>query len=74
MRNNLIQILAAKCHVPAESIHDDTDMIGDLGADSLLLAELVSMLEEETGKALPLDELIDVETVGELEAVLERLA
>ena len=52
--------------ISASKLTPDTDVVKDLGADSLALMELMFNLESETGKTLD-DEVLDkVKTVGDL--------
>ena len=73
MPTELIELLSSKFGVPCERINQDTELIADLGADSLTLPELVTLLEKQTGKKVPGDEVLEVETVGELAALLDTL-
>jgi hypothetical protein len=49
-RERLIERLAEQLGVPKERITPQTDVIKDLGADSLDIVELVMELEEESGQ------------------------
>jgi len=63
MLDKVIETLAAQLERDPETITGDTDIIKDLGADSLDIAELISNLEEE------FDIVITEDAVGELHTV-----
>lgn len=54
-------------------ITQDTDLIDDLGIDSVDLAELIALIEDEF-QLLPAERAAqDVHTIGELSELVERL-
>ena len=67
------KVLAEQLEVDAASITMDTDIINDLGADSLDLVELVMSLEERYDIVLTDDKTASVRTVGQVVAMLERI-
>jgi len=52
---------------------DACHIVDDLGADSLETVALVLDIEEEFGIEIPDDEMVDLGTVGETIAIVERL-
>jgi acyl carrier protein len=70
--NEVIAVIARKLEIPADQIHLDDDLVVDLGADSLALAELSMLIEQQLQAKLSVDEMIDVTTVGDMVALLER--
>ena len=66
-------ILAEQFEVAADSISADTNIVDDLGADSLDVVELLMQLEDATGKTVPDEEVTKIKTVGELVEVIEKL-
>lgn len=52
---------------------DNCHIVDDLGADSLETVALVMDIEEEFGIEIPDDEMVDLGTVGETIAIVERL-
>ena len=67
------KVLAEQLEVDAASITMDTDIINDLGADSLDLVELVMSLEERYDIVLTDDKTASVRTVGQVVAMLEGI-
>ena len=51
----------------------DTDMVEDLGADSLDVVELTMALEEEFNVELPADRMNEVEVVSDVVRILKEL-
>ena len=51
----------------------DSDIGRDLGVDSLTLMNIVMELEDVFELSIPLDRLADVETVGDLAALINEL-
>ena len=66
MLEKMREIIAEQLNCDGETIGLDTSFKDDLGADSLVLFELVMALEEEYGLEIPAEELSDVETVGDI--------
>ncbi|MDR2615275.1 MAG: acyl carrier protein [Oscillospiraceae bacterium] len=52
----------------------ETDVRDDLGMDSLDAVELLMELEEEFGISLPSEQTADVKTIGEIAALVDRIA
>ena len=57
---------------PAGEIHSDTNLRADLGFDSLMLLELLVMLEAQLGESLDAERLSACTTVGEVESTLQE--
>ena len=55
------------------TITRDTDIMNDLGADSLDLVELIMTLEEEYGISVTDESVYDHKTVGEIADFIESL-
>lgn len=67
MFETIRSILAEQLDIDKESITRDTDIIEDLGADSLDLAELMSMLEDEYDFVVDDEDVHDIHTVEDVE-------
>jgi long-chain acyl-CoA synthetase len=66
------QLLASVCRVDVQSINDQTDLVLDLGCDSLTRVELAGLIEAQLGIICDDAELITIREVGELKALLGR--
>lgn len=68
------KVLAEQLEVDPAMITMETDIIDDLGADSLNLVELVMSLEEHYDIVLTDDKTANVRTVGQVVNMLEQFA
>ena len=59
-------ILADQLDIPAESITAETNIVEDLGADSLDVVELVMSVEDEFGLSISDEDAAELTTVGKL--------
>lgn len=66
-------MLAEALNISAEKITMDSNVIEDLGADSLDMVELLSRLEDEEGITIPEDDLDGLTTVGDIVRELEKI-
>ena len=66
-------ILAQQFELDPESITMDTNLIDDLGADSLDVVELILSLEDEFGIAISDNDAAQLYTVGRIVDYLEKL-
>jgi len=67
------EAIAAQFEIDPERITRDTDLMTDLGADSLDLVELIMTLEEEYGVNVIDDSIYEQKTVGEIADFIETL-
>ena len=66
-------LLASQFDVDADSITADTDLVDDLGADSLDLVDMLMSLEDEFNIGEVPDEMVEkIRTVGQLVAYIEE--
>ena len=54
-------------------VTDSTDIVNDLGLDSLAVMNFVMALEDEYDISMPLDRMAEVQTVGDLIRTIEDL-
>ena len=66
------EILSEVLHVPRESIHPKSNIMLDLGGDSLDLLRLSVRIEERFNLRLSDDDLVGVQTVDDMMSHLER--
>ena len=66
-------VLAQQFELDPESITMDTNLIDDLGADSLDVVELIMSLEDELGIAISDNDADQLYTVGRIVDYLEKL-
>jgi len=67
------EILSSQFDVDADSITLDTDIVDDLGADSLDLVDMLMSLEDEFNIGEVPDEMVEkIRTVGQLVTYIEE--
>ena len=65
-------ILAKQRRVDVDSISDDTDIVDDLGADSLDVVEMLMTIEQEYGVVVPDEAIMTFKTVGDVARYIEN--
>lgn len=65
-------ILAEQFEVSADSINADTNLVDDLGADSLDVVELIMSLEDEFGLSISDEAAANLTTVGKIVEFIEK--
>ena len=73
MFEEVAKILSEQLGIPQEKITLESDIIKDLGADSLDVVELLMTLEDNTGKTIPEEKVTDLKTVADVVNVLQSL-
>ena len=71
--DRLKELLAEQFEVDAETITADTDIMTDLGADSLDVVEFIMMIEEEFDINISDEQSYESKTVGEVADYIESL-
>ena len=66
-------IIAEQLGIKKETVSKESDVINDLGADSIDILQLLMTLEEESGITIPDEKLATFETVGDIVTYLESL-
>ena len=72
MLEKMKEIIAEQLSVDAESVTEASSFKEDLGADSLVLFELVMALEDEYSVEIPAEELEKMSTVGDVMEYLKN--
>lgn len=66
-------LLAEQLDIDEDSITEDTNIIEDLGADSLDVVELMTTLEQEFDLLITDESLNELHTVGDIVKYIEKL-
>ncbi|MCI8499711.1 MAG: acyl carrier protein [Clostridia bacterium] len=66
-------LLAEQLDISADKITPQSEVVKDLGADSLDVVELLMQLEEEFGITLPDSEMENLKTVQDIVDMMEKL-
>lgn len=64
-------ILAGQFEVLADTITEETNIVDDLGADSLDVVELIMSVEDEFGLSISDEEAAELTTVGKIVEYIE---
>ena len=66
-------MLAKQLNLKPEGITLESDVVKDLGADSLDVVELLISLEDDYGISIPEDDIVNVKTVKDMVDMIEKL-
>lgn len=73
MFDKIAETLAEQLGIAKEDIKPESEIVKDLGADSLDVVELLMTLEDNMGVTIPEDKVGDLKTVGDVAKLLETL-
>ena len=74
MIEEIIKIIAKQLKADVNDITPDTDIIDDLGADSLDVVELLMTIEDKYGITVPDDEVQNLRTIRLMSEYIENNA
>ena len=66
-------MLARQLNLSPDKITAESDVVKDLGADSLDVVELLISLEDDCGISIPEDDIVNVKTVQDIVDMVEKL-
>ena len=69
----LIELLCEQLDIEADEVNENTDIVNDLGADSLDVVDLVMTLEDEFDIEIPDDAVENIETVGDVVEAIQKV-
>ena len=73
MFENVCKMLAKQLKLPESKIKPESDIVKDLGADSLDVVELLIALEDDYGISIPEDDIVNVKTVQDIVNMIDQL-
>lgn len=73
MFEEVVKALSEQLNIPKDKIKPESNIVKDLGADSLDVAELLMTLEDDTGKTIPEDKVTGLKTVADVVSLLQSL-
>lgn len=73
MYEKVCKMLADQLGIEVEKITPESEVVKDLGADSLDVVELMMTLEDEYGVTLPEGEVENVKTVQDIVEMVSKL-
>lgn len=65
-------ILSSQFGIDEDQISENTDVVNDLGADSLDVVELMMSIEDEFGLMIEDEEIAEMKTVGDVVNYIEN--
>lgn len=71
IQNKVIELIANQLNLKTEEIKPESQILNDLGADSLDVVEMLMALEEEFGITIPAEEATALATVEDVIKVIE---
>ena len=66
------EILSNQLRVDVDTIAHDTDIVKDLGADSLDIVEMLMVIEQEYDVVIPDEVITSLKTVGDVATYIEN--
>ncbi|MBQ3195588.1 MAG: acyl carrier protein [Clostridia bacterium] len=73
MKERIIEVLAKQLRIDPSEINESSNIMEDLGADSLDLVEILMTLESEMGIVISDEDALTLKTVGDVAVYLERV-
>ena len=73
MFEEVVKTLSEQLNISRDKIKPESEIIKDLGADSLDVVKLLMTLEDNTGKTIPEEKVTELKTVGDVVNLLEIL-
>ncbi|OGY10202.1 MAG: hypothetical protein A3D26_02450 [Candidatus Blackburnbacteria bacterium RIFCSPHIGHO2_02_FULL_44_20] len=71
-KDRVKEILAEKLGVELTDIDNQSLLLEDLGVDGIILAEVLESIKTKTNVEVPIEEVKEVQTVSELENLVEE--
>ena len=72
MYDTIVTIIARQLQIGEDMIDENTDILEDLGADSLDVVEMLTVIEETFGLNIPDDDIDELRTVRDICEYVER--
>ncbi len=72
MIEQIIEAISKQLKIDPSKITPDTDIIDDLGADSLDVVELLMTIEDKYGIVIPDDEVTELRTIAKMSDYIEE--
>lgn len=66
------EMFVEKLGIPADKITLESEIVKDLGADSLDLVEMILSMEEEYGVSIPDDKVESIKTVKDVVDIIDN--
>lgn len=73
IKEKIKNIIGEQLGINPSEISDEANIIEDLGADSLDIAELLMTLEDEYGITIPEEKINDLKSISKIEELISTL-
>ncbi len=73
MKEKVLELISEQFNIPVEEIDEDTSFSDDLNADSIQLMELLMNIEDEFDVELNEEDIISIETIGDVIDYIDSL-
>ncbi len=70
--DKVIALVAEQLNLDPKTITTESNILEDLGADSLDIIEMLMTLEDEYGITIPDEKISQVKTIGQIVALIEE--
>lgn len=67
------ELISKQLNKPVSEITENKEVVKDLGADSLDVVEMLMNLEEECGITISEEDAVNIKTVGDIIALIEKV-
>lgn len=66
------EILCEQLDIPEDEVTVDTNIVSDLGLDSIDVVDFIMSLEEEFDKEIPDEDIEKIKTIGDVVSYIEN--
>lgn len=66
------EILCEQLDIPEDEVTTDTNIVSDLGLDSIDVVDFIMSLEEEFDKEIPDEDIEKIKTIGDVVSYIEN--
>ncbi len=73
MKEKVLELIADQFGVDQSELEEETSFVNDLNADSIQLMELIMSLEEEFNVEIDEEDILSIETIGDVVDYIESL-
>lgn len=73
MKEKILDLISDQFGIEKEDLSEDMSFADDLNADSIQLMELVMNIEEEFDTEIPEEDILSIETIGDVIDYIESL-
>ena len=72
INERVFDIIASNLNVPAETLTTETDLVGDLDADSIDTTNILRSIKGQLGVDIKIEEALLLETIGDVIKLINK--